>query len=91
VTYRYLADPCRNFCIFNMLPLTDPRDGREKLCLSNFTAGGTGNLIFVDVATGGGVFVDVATGGGVFVDVGCGGGVFVEVGAGTVGVGVAHG
>jgi hypothetical protein len=54
VTYRHLADPCRNFCIFNMLPFVDPRDGREKLCLSNFTAGGTGNLVFMDIATGDG-------------------------------------
>lgn len=52
MTSHHLADPCRNFCIFNSLVLHDPRDGREKYCLSNFTAGGTGNLVFVDTETG---------------------------------------
>lgn len=52
MTHCRLAEPCRNFCIFNSLVLTDPRDGREKLCLSNFTAGGIGSLVLVDTANG---------------------------------------
>lgn len=54
MTHRHIADPCRNFCIFTTLVLVDPRDGREKLCLSNFVAGGIGSLVLVDTQTGAG-------------------------------------
>ncbi|TNJ63063.1 hypothetical protein FE784_27715 [Paenibacillus hemerocallicola] len=39
--------------------MTDPLDGREKLVLSNFAAGQTGNLIFVDTITGAGESVPI--------------------------------
>lgn len=44
--------PCRNFCILGVTSITDPKDGREKLVLSNFAAGSVGNLIFIDTETG---------------------------------------
>ena len=52
--YRPVSQPCRNFNILASLPIIDPADGREKMVLSNFAAGSTGNLIFVDPETGAG-------------------------------------
>lgn len=49
---RYLADPCKNFCILTSIVITDPRDGREKLVMSSFVTGGTGRLIFIDTGSG---------------------------------------
>lgn len=50
--YTFLDEPCRNFNILNYIRLIDPRDGREKLVLSNFAAGSTGSVIFIDTETG---------------------------------------
>ncbi|PYI52850.1 hypothetical protein [Paenibacillus flagellatus] len=50
--YTEAAEPCRNFCILGVTPLLDPKDGREKLVLSNFAAGSVGNLVFVDTESG---------------------------------------
>jgi hypothetical protein len=50
--YEAVAEPCRNFCILGVTSLIDPKDGREKLVLSNFAAGSTGNLVFIDVESG---------------------------------------
>lgn len=55
--YRYLTDPCHNFCILAGTAITDPSDGREKLSLSNFVDGGTGNIILIDRETGEGTSV----------------------------------
>ncbi|RKN64297.1 hypothetical protein [Paenibacillus ginsengarvi] len=49
--YAAAAEPCRNFNILNVTSLVDPKDGREKLVLSNFAAGSVGNLIFIDTQT----------------------------------------
>ncbi|MBT7859025.1 MAG: hypothetical protein HN712_01890 [Gemmatimonadetes bacterium] len=49
---QLLSQPCRNFQILGIGSFTDPRDHREKVVLSNFAAGGTGNLVIVDPATG---------------------------------------
>ncbi|MDR6549177.1 hypothetical protein [Paenibacillus qinlingensis] len=46
--YKYLGRPCRNFNILAKTVMIDPLDGREKLVLSNFVAGGTGSLILID-------------------------------------------
>lgn len=51
---RLMAQPCRNFNILGATTLIDPVDGRQKVVLSNFAAGSTGNLIFVDPVTGSG-------------------------------------
>jgi sugar lactone lactonase YvrE len=50
-TYSEAAEPCRNFNILGVVSLIDPKDGREKLVLSNFAAGSVGNLIFIDTKT----------------------------------------
>lgn len=50
--YQYLEQPCRNFCIFKAILFIDPKDGKEKVVLSSFVAGGTGEVIFVDPETG---------------------------------------
>lgn len=47
-----MSRPCRNFNILASTVMTDPFDGREKIVLSNFAAGQTGNLIFIDTETG---------------------------------------
>lgn len=47
-----VGKPCRNFNILASAVIQDPWDGREKLVLSNFAAGQTGNLIFIDTQTG---------------------------------------
>jgi hypothetical protein len=47
-----LGQPCRNFQILGIGRFADPRDGREKVVLSNFAAGATGNLVIVDPLTG---------------------------------------
>ena len=52
MTAHPLGQPCRNFQILGIATFTDPRDHREKVTLSNFTAGATGNLVFVDPQTG---------------------------------------
>lgn len=49
-----LGTPCRAFNILSILALDDPRDGRRKVVLSNFVAGATGSLIFVDTESGAG-------------------------------------
>jgi hypothetical protein len=50
--YKEAGTPCRNFNVLASAVINDPRDGREKLVLSNFAAGQTGNLIFIDTLTG---------------------------------------
>lgn len=52
--YSEAAEPCRNFCILGVTSLLDPKDGREKLVLSNFAAGAVGNLVFIDTESGAG-------------------------------------
>ena len=47
-----LGQPCRNFQILGIGSFIDPVDGREKVVLSNFAAGATGNLILIDPASG---------------------------------------
>ncbi len=54
MTVERLGKPCRNFNILGIARLVDPRDGREKVVLSNFASGATGNLVIVDPSTGGG-------------------------------------
>ncbi len=51
---EYLGQPCRNFNVLATTAVVDPCDGREKVVLANFVAGGTGNLILVDPVTGNG-------------------------------------
>ena len=46
--WKYLGQPCRNFNILATAVITDPVDGKEKFVLSNFAAGETGNIIFID-------------------------------------------
>lgn len=46
--WKYLDQPCRNFNILANTVITDPLDGREKFILSNFAAGETGSIIFID-------------------------------------------
>ena len=46
--WEYLGQPCRNFNILASTVITDPLDGREKFILSNFAAGETGSIIFID-------------------------------------------
>jgi Gluconolactonase len=55
--YKYLNDPCRNFCILASMALVDPVDGYEKFVLSSFVDGGTGILVFIDRITGEGEVV----------------------------------
>ncbi|MBI92327.1 MAG: hypothetical protein CME05_03830 [Gemmatimonadaceae bacterium] len=38
-----LGQPCRNFQILGIGSFIDPVDGREKVVLSNFAAGATGD------------------------------------------------
>ena len=52
MTYQLLDQPCRNFNILGIERITDPKDHREKVVLSNFAAGATGNLILLDPSTG---------------------------------------
>lgn len=47
-----LGQPCRNFQILGIASFVDPRDGREKVVLSNFAAGAVGNIVFIDPLTG---------------------------------------
>jgi len=54
LNYKYLGEPCRNFCILASIQITDPMDGREKIVLSSFVSGGTGRLIFIDIQSGSG-------------------------------------
>lgn len=49
-----VGEPCRNFCIFAQMILQDPRDGREKLVLSNFSSMSVGSLILIDTQNGAG-------------------------------------
>ena len=64
--YSLVGQPCRNFNILGSLPILDPRDDREKMVLSNFAAGSTGNLIFVDPETGMGESVPLPVDDGVW-------------------------
>ncbi|MFC5648190.1 hypothetical protein ACFPYJ_03485 [Paenibacillus solisilvae] len=50
--YEFVDEPCRNFNILGSTTIMDPKDGREKIVLSNFAAGATGNVIFIDSLTG---------------------------------------
>lgn len=52
--YHSLGEPCRNFCIFGSIVIRDPKDGREKMVLSNLVHAGVGTLIFIDPETGAG-------------------------------------
>lgn len=46
---KKLAQPSRNFCIFNGLVIDkDPKDGREKYVASSYVAGGIGRLVLID-------------------------------------------
>lgn len=54
MTYKYVNDPCRNFCILASTTLIDPIDKHEKIVLSSFVDGGTGILVFIDRNTGAG-------------------------------------
>lgn len=54
MTIHLLDQPCRNFQILGSGTFTDPGDQREKVVLSNFAAGATGNLVIVDPETGDG-------------------------------------
>ena len=49
---EHLGQPCRNFNILAVVRIRDPKDGREKVVLSNFASGAIGNVILVDPATG---------------------------------------
>jgi len=49
--FKYIEDPCRNFCILSSAVIIDPMDDREKIVLSSFVSGGTGRLIFIDAET----------------------------------------
>ena len=59
MVYKYLNDPCRNFCILASTALIDPMDGHEKIVLSSFVDGGTGILVFIDRITGEGEAVSL--------------------------------
>ena len=49
---NFQGEPCRNFCILNRILISkDPRDGREKLVLSNYAAEAAGCLIIMDTET----------------------------------------
>lgn len=50
--YEYVAEPCRNFCIFSSTIFTDPVDGVEKIVLSNFTDGGIGLIVIINPENG---------------------------------------
>ncbi|GGD52450.1 WD40 repeat domain-containing protein [Paenibacillus nasutitermitis] len=50
--YERLEEPCRNFNILGSTTIVDPKDGREKIVLSNFAAGAVGNVILMDSMTG---------------------------------------
>lgn len=52
LTYERLAEPSRNFNVLNKTTVIDPKDGREKLVLSNFAAGALGNIVLIDTETG---------------------------------------
>ena len=46
---KKLAQPSRNFCMFNGLVIPeDPKDGREKYVAASYVAGGIGRLVFID-------------------------------------------
>jgi len=45
---KFLGTPCRNFQILDGTIFLDPKDGREKLALNSFVAGGKGALILLD-------------------------------------------
>ncbi len=48
MSYTRVGQPCRNFNILGLVTVIDPRDGREKVILSNFASGATGNLVLID-------------------------------------------
>lgn len=48
MSWQSVGRPCRNFNILGITRINDPKDGREKVVLSNFAAGATGSLILVD-------------------------------------------
>lgn len=54
MTYQLLTQPCRNFNVLGIERILDPKDHREKVALSNFASGATGNLILLDPSTGAG-------------------------------------
>lgn len=48
---KLLGSPSRNFCILGRTRINDPKDGREKLVLSNYASGKTGTIIIIDPET----------------------------------------
>ncbi len=52
MSYMYLEKPCRNYCFRASMLFIDPKDGCEKVILSSYVAGGTGELIIIDPETG---------------------------------------
>ncbi len=52
MSYVHVGQPCRNFNILGLITILDPRDGREKVALSNFASGATGNLVLIDPDSG---------------------------------------
>jgi hypothetical protein len=54
MTPEHLGQPCRNFQIMASMTIVEPKDGMEKVVLANFVSGGTGNLVFINLATGAG-------------------------------------
>jgi len=47
--FESLGTPCRNFCFFQREHIPcDPYDGKEKIVLATFVAGGTGRIYFLD-------------------------------------------
>ena len=57
--YRYLEEPCRNFCILASTIIVDPKDGREKIVLSSFVSGGAGRLVFIETQSGAGESIEL--------------------------------
>lgn len=59
-----VGEPCRNFNVLNYTAIMDPKDGREKIVLSNYAAGSVGNLVFIDSLTGEGERIPLPGDGG---------------------------
>ncbi|NSW89460.1 MAG: hypothetical protein HPY74_02060 [Firmicutes bacterium] len=57
--YRYLGNPCRNFCFLGAIKINDPKDGREKVVLSSFVSGETGGLVFIDTESREGEWIEL--------------------------------
>ena len=59
-----LGSPCRNFNILATESIIDPVDNQPKFVLSNFVAGGTGNIIIIDPISGKGESYTLPSGAG---------------------------